>query len=189
MNPKIKLIFLIIFSISTVFIRNLAIILPLFLSIILIVFLLKLQSKLFEWIKPILLICIFIIFLQTFTYVPIKFSLEGMIFGITISMRLLTLLTVVFTFTFTTSPREILEAFSFLPHEIAIMLMLSLRFIPLVKDEVAKIINAQKSRGLNFRSVNFFKTYFPILVPLFVKTLEGSNHLALAMESRGFEVK
>jgi energy-coupling factor transport system permease protein len=112
-----------------------------------------------------------------------------MVFGITISMRLLTLLIVIFTFTFTTSPREILKVFSFLPYEIAIMLMLSFRFVPLVKDEVAKIINAQKSRGLNFRSVNFFKTYFPILVPLFVKTLEGSNHLALAMESRGFEVK
>ena len=180
---------LIIFSIFIVFLRDLLIITTLFLGVTLIVFLLRIHSRLFEWIKPILFVCVFIVILQTFTTVPFRFSMEGMVFGITISMRLLTLLTLVFTFTSTTSSREIIEAFSFLPYEVAIMLMLSLRFIPLIKDEFTKIINAQKARGLDFRSLNFFKTYFPILVPLFVKSLEGSNHLALAMESRGFKGK
>jgi len=168
---------LIIFSIFIVFLRDLLIITTLFLGVTLIVFLLRIHSRLFEWIKPILFVCVFIVILQTFTTVPFRFSMEGMV------------LTLVFTFTSTTSSREIIEAFSFLPYEVAIMLMLSLRFIPLIKDEFTKIINAQKARGLDFRSLNFFKTYFPILVPLFVKSLEGSNHLALAMESRGFKGK
>lgn len=180
---------LIIFSVCIVFVRNLTIIFSLFLSVVFIVFLLKIQSKFFEWIKPILLVGFFVIVLQSFSYIPFEFSIEGIIFGITISIRLITLLTVVFIFTSTTSPKDILEAFSFLPYEVATMLMLSLRFIPLVKDEVTKIINAQKSRGLDFRNPNILKTYFPIFVPLFAKTLEGSNHLALAMESRGFKSK
>jgi energy-coupling factor transport system permease protein len=69
------------------------------------------------------------------------------------------------------------------------VLMLSLKLLPLVKDEAIKIINAQKSRGLNFKSLNFSRTYFPVMIPLFSKTLERSNRLALAMESRGFEGK
>ena len=180
---------LIIFSIFIVFLKDLLVISVLFLSVILVLLLLKIQSEFFEWIKPILFVCVFIVILQTFTHFPFRFSVEGMIFGISVSMRLLTLLTLVFTFTSTTKSREILEAFSFLPYEVAIMLMLSLRFIPLVRDNLTKIINAQKARGLNFRSLNIFKTYFPILVPIFVKSLEGSNHLALAMESRGFKGK
>jgi len=160
-----------------------------FLAVILGIFLLRIHSKLFEWIKPILIICVFIVLIQTFTYTPIGFSIEGLLFGITISLRLLTLLLAVFTFVSTTPPKELLEGFSFLPKEIALMLMLAFRLLPLVKKEIVTIVNAQKARGLNFKTLNLFKTYFPILVPLFAKTLEGSNRMALAMESRGFKGK
>ena len=110
-------------------------------------------------------------------------------FGITISLRLFVVLSLVFAFVSTTSMKELFESFTFLPSELALMLMLSLRLLPLVKDETIKIINAQKARGLNFKSLNFFRTYFPVMIPLFSKTLERSNRLALAMESRGFEGK
>jgi energy-coupling factor transport system permease protein len=93
----------------------------------------------------------------------------------------------VFAVVSTTSTKQLLESFDFLPKELGIMLMIAFRLLPLVKDETTKIINAQKARGLNFRTINIIKSYFPILVPLFGKMLEGSNRLALAMESRGFE--
>ena len=189
MNPKLKLLFLIIFSTCTLFITDLLFMLAVFLTVILGILLLKIHSKLFEWIKPILIICVFVVLIQTFTHTPITFSMEGLLFGITFSIRLLTLLLAVFAFVSTTPPKELLDAFSFLPKDIALMLMLTFRLLPIVKKEIVSIINAQKSRGLNFKTPNIFKTYFPILVPLFAKTLEGSNHLALAMESRGFEEK
>jgi len=187
MNPKIKILLLIIISTFALFIKDLFYISLFCISIIFVIFLFKIQSKFFEWIKPISIICSFIIILQTFTYIPIKFSLEGLIFGVTISLRLFVVLSVVFTFVSTTSMKELSESFSFLPNDLALMIMLAFRLLPLVKDETIKIINAQKSRGLNFKSLNFFDTYFPIMIPLFSKTLERSNHLALAMESRGFE--
>lgn len=189
MNPKLKLLLLIVFSTSTLFITDLFYMLIVFLAVILGILLLKIHSKLFEWIKPILMICVFIVVIQTFTYTPIRFSIEGLLYGMTISLRLLTLLLAVFAFVSTTSPKQLLESFSFLPKEIALMLMLAFRLLPLVKKEIVAIVNAQKARGLNFKTLNLFKTYFPILVPLFARTLEGSNHMALAMESRGFEGK
>ena len=160
-----------------------------FLVVIIGILFLKTYSKLIEWIKPILFICIFVVILQTFTYLPISFSMEGFFFGIIISLRLLILFLSVFTFMSTTSSKQLFETFDFLPYNLALMLALAFRLLPLIKNEIAMIMNAQKSRGLNFWSLNIFKTYFPILVPLFGKTLEGSNHLALAMESRGFKGK
>ena len=189
MNPKLKLLLLIIFSTCTLFITDLFYMLVVFLAVILGILLLKIHSKLFEWIKPILMICVFIVLIQTFTYTGIGFSMEGLFYGITISLRLLCVLLVVFVFVSTTPSKELLESFSFLPKDIALMLMLAFRLLPLVKKEIMSIVNVQKARGLNFKSLNIFKTYFPILVPLFARTLEGSNHMALAIESRGFEGK
>jgi len=187
MNSKIKLLLLIIISTCALFIKDLLYISLFSITIIISIFLLRIHSKLLEWVKPISIICFFIVILQTFTYAALKFSFEGLMFGIVMSLRLFFVLSVVFIFVSTTPVKELFESFSFLPSELAIMLMLAFRLLPLVNDETLKIINAQKSRGLNFKSLNFFKTYFPILVPLFSKTLEKSNRLALAMESRGFE--
>jgi energy-coupling factor transport system permease protein len=187
MNPKIKLLLLIIISTFAIIIRDLFYISLFSIAIIVSIFLLKIYSKLLEWVKPISIICFFIVVLNTFTYIPFKFSLEGLIFGVAISLRLFVVLSLVLAFVSTTSMKELSESFNFLPSELALILMLAFRMLPLVKDETLKIINAQKSRGLNFKSLNFFKTYLPILIPLFSKTLEKSNHLALAMESRGFE--
>jgi len=187
MNSKVKLLLLIVISTCVLFIKDFFYISLVLIAIVISVFLLKIHSKLLEWFKPISIICFFIIILNTFTYVPLKFSLEGLMFGITMSLKLFVVLSVVFIFVSTTSVKELFESFSFLPSELALMLMLAFRLLPLVKDETLKIINVQKSRGLNFKSLNFFRTYFPILIPLFSKTLEKSNRLALAMESRGFE--
>lgn len=189
MNSKIKLLVLIIISTFVLFIRDLFYISIVFITIIASIFLLKIQSKFLEWIKPISIICFLIVILHTFTYTLLKFSFEGLVLGITMSLRLFIVLSVVLTFVSTTSIKELSESFSFLPYELALMLTLAFRLLPLVKEETLKIINAQESRGLNFKSLNFFRTYFSILIPLFSKTLEKSNRLALAMESRGFEGK
>ena len=189
MNPKIKLFLLIIVSTLTLFVNELIWIILLFLSVITIVLILRIQSKLFKWIKPILIICLLIVLIDTFTYTPIKFTIEGLNLGFKVSLRLLTLVIMIFAFISTTPPKQLLESFSFLPREMALMLTIAFRLLPIVGDRIIKILNAQKARGLNFRSLNPFKTYFPVLVPLFGKTLEGSYRLALSMESRGFEGK
>ncbi len=72
-------------------------------------------------------------------------------------------------------------------HEIAMMMTISLRFIPILLDETDKIMKAQLARGANFTSGSFVqkaKNMVPILVPLFVSAFRKAGDLALAMEAR-----
>ena len=72
-------------------------------------------------------------------------------------------------------------------HEIAMMMSIALRFIPILTEELDKIMKAQMARGANFDEGNVIqklKSMVPILVPLFVSAVRRANDLALAMESR-----
>lgn len=72
-------------------------------------------------------------------------------------------------------------------HEIAMMMSIALRFIPILMDETDKIMKAQMARGADFESGNLFKrvkSLVPLLVPLFVSAFRRANDLAMAMEAR-----
>ena len=72
-------------------------------------------------------------------------------------------------------------------HEIAMMMSIALRFIPILLEETDKIMKAQIARGADLDSGNIIqkaKAMIPILVPLFVSAFRRANDLAMAMESR-----
>ncbi|MGN0328655.1 MAG: energy-coupling factor transporter transmembrane component T family protein [Lachnospira sp.] len=72
-------------------------------------------------------------------------------------------------------------------HEIAMMMSIALRFIPILIEETDKIMKAQMARGADFENGNLLKrakAMVPILVPLFVSAFRRANDLALAMEAR-----
>ena len=74
-------------------------------------------------------------------------------------------------------------------HEIAMMMSIALRFIPILMEETDKIMKAQKARGADFESGNIIqraKSLIPILVPLFISAFRRANDLAMAMEARGY---
>lgn len=99
--------------------------------------------------------------------------------------------------TLTTSPNSLTEGLerglrflnilSVPVHEIAMMMSIALRFIPILMEETDKIMKAQLSRGADFENGNLIKRakgIVPILVPLFVSAFRRANDLALAMEAR-----
>ena len=99
--------------------------------------------------------------------------------------------------TFTTSPTDLTDAmekllkplsvFHIKVHEIAMMMTIALRFIPVLLEETDKIMNAQKARGADMESGNIFKrvkALIPVLIPLFVSSFRRANDLAMAMECR-----
>ena len=94
--------------------------------------------------------------------------------------------------TLTTSPMSVADAFSkIFPQEISVMIMMALRFIPLLSEEAGKIKKAQIARGARFNDKNVFKrikAYFPILIPLFVIAFKRADELSIAMEARGYVV-
>ncbi len=71
-------------------------------------------------------------------------------------------------------------------HEIAMMMSIALRFIPILVEETDKIMKAQMARGADFETGNLIKkakNMVPLLVPLFISAFRRANDLALAMEA------
>ncbi len=72
-------------------------------------------------------------------------------------------------------------------HELAMMMSIALRFIPILLEETDKIMKAQIARGADFESGNLVKkakSLVPLLVPLFVSAFRRATDLAMAMEAR-----
>lgn len=99
--------------------------------------------------------------------------------------------------TLTTTPNDLtdgmerglgfLRVFRLPVHEIAMMMSIALRFIPILLEETDKIMKAQQARGADFESggmIRRAKAMVPLLVPLFVSAFRRANDLALAMEAR-----
>lgn len=72
-------------------------------------------------------------------------------------------------------------------HEIAMMMSIALRFIPILLEETDKIMKAQMARGADFETGNLIqkaKSMVPLLVPLFISAFRRATDLAMAMEAR-----
>ena len=122
---------------------------------------------------------------------------EGLKMAIFMGLRLIYLVLGSSVLTLTTTPNALtdgmekglgfLKRFSVPVHEIAMMMSIALRFIPILLEETDKIMKAQQSRGADFESGNIFqraKSLIPIIVPLFVSSFRIAGDLALAMEAR-----
>ena len=72
-------------------------------------------------------------------------------------------------------------------HEFAMIMAIALRFVPILVEELDKIMKAQMARGVDFKEGNLMarlKKLIPIIIPLFVSSVRRSNELALAMDAR-----
>ena len=127
----------------------------------------------------------------------LRITYEGLYRAAFMGIRLVLLIIGTSLLTFCTKPTELtdgieklLSPFSRLglpAHEIALMMTIALRFIPVLMDEADKIMKAQQSRGADFESGNIIqraKSMIPIIVPLFVSSFRIAGDLALAMEAR-----
>jgi len=121
----------------------------------------------------------------------------GLHTAVFMAMRLIYLILGSSIMTFTTTPNELTDGIERLlgplrkikvpVHEIAMMMSIALRFIPILLEETDKIMKAQIARGADFESGNIIqraKSMIPILVPLFVSAFRRANDLAMAMEAR-----
>lgn len=82
---------------------------------------------------------------------------------------------------------KFLKIFGVPVHELAMMMSIALRFIPILMEEADRIMKAQLARGADFEKGSLIKRakgVIPILVPLFISSFRRANDLALAMEAR-----
>ncbi|HLS35572.1 MAG TPA: energy-coupling factor transporter transmembrane protein EcfT [Bacillota bacterium] len=129
-----------------------------------------------------------------------KIHVGGVLRGFEISLRFFLLIMMTSLLTFTTTPIEFTDAietmlgplkrFKFPVHELALMMSISLRFIPTLLQETDKISKAQASRGVDFRTGPIkerIKAIVPLLIPLFISAFQRAEELAMAMEARGYQ--
>lgn len=127
----------------------------------------------------------------------IKITKEGVKSAVFMAVRLIYLIMGTSVLTLTTTPNQLTDGMekSLRPlnkihvpvHEIAMMMSIALRFIPILIEETDKIMKAQIARGADFESGNLIKrakAMVPLLVPLFISAFRRANDLALAMEAR-----
>lgn len=160
-------------------------------------------------IKPILWLILFTVVLQLlfsggtpvlFQWGGIKVTEPGLINAIYVIVRFVLIVLMSTILTITTPPTAIASAIESLLKplkaikvpvaELALMLSIALRFVPLLMGETDKIMKAQKARGMSLSTGSLMKrakAVIPLLVPLFVGALQRALDLANAMEVRGFE--
>lgn len=162
----------------------------------------------YKGLKPILWIVLFTLILHIFMTKEGDVVVDvgwltiyegGLKQGVFISLRFILLIMVTSLLTLTTTPIEITDGMESLlspfkkfgvpAHELALMMSISLRFIPTLMEETEKIIKAQSARGVEFTTGSLkerFKAIVPLLVPLFISAFRRAEDLALAMEARGY---
>ena len=127
----------------------------------------------------------------------LKITKEGIYQAVFMVIRLMYLIMGSSLMTLTTTPNNLTDglekSLGFLKvikvpvHEIAMMMSIALRFIPILIEETDKIMKAQMARGADFESKNLVsraKNLVPLLVPLFVSAFRRAEELAMAMEAR-----
>lgn len=122
---------------------------------------------------------------------------KGLRTALFMAIRLIYLIVGSSIMTLTTTPNDLTDGLEKLlgplkkihvpVHEIAMIMSIALRFIPILLEETDKIMKAQIARGADFESGNLIqkaKAMVPLLVPLFISAFRRANDLAMAMEAR-----
>lgn len=133
-------------------------------------------------------------------FLSLTITREGLRNALFTAVRLTYLILGSTLMTLTTTPNDLtdglekglgfMKLFKLPVHEIAMMMSIALRFIPILLEETDKIMKAQQARGADFESGGLIKrsrALVPLLVPLFVSAFRRANDLALAMEARCYQ--
>lgn len=207
LDPRSKLIATFIFVIIVFLANNWITYLFLFLTVLITIAFSKVPpSYIYKGMKPIFFLIILMFILHglftkegaiLFSVGWVEVYYGGLIQGLFIALRLLLLIMMTTLLTLTTSPIQLtdglenlfhpLRKFNVPVHELALMMSISLRFIPTLLQETDKIMKAQMARGSDFEGGSIYnrvKAIIPLLVPLFMQSFRRAEDLATAMEAR-----
>ncbi len=121
----------------------------------------------------------------------------GIVFSAFLILRLFLLVICSSLLTYTTTPVSLTDGIEslltplkwirFPVHELALIMSIALRFIPILMDETERIMNAQKARGANLDSggpAKRVKAIVPVLIPLLLSAFRRADELGDAMDAR-----
>ena len=207
LDPRVKIVCTLLFLIS-LFVQNS--ILGYALATVFLIMIIKVSRVPFKFIvkglKAVVILLLFTVVMNLFLteggVVLVQFWIfriteNGLRTSVFMAVRLTYLILGSSLMTFTTTPNSLTDGLESLlhplnklnvpVHEVAMMMSIALRFIPILLEETDKIMKAQIARGADLDSGNIIqktKAMVPILVPLFMSAFRRANDLAMAMEAR-----
>ncbi len=122
-------------------------------------------------------------------------TLGGVLYGLSMSLRVLCIVTPFSVILSTTQPRDIIMALVdklHVPYDYAFMFTTTLRFIPVITAEVSTISQAQRSRAYaveGWNPIRRLKAFAPIAMPIVFIAIEKAERLGLCMDLRGYGSK
>lgn len=207
LDPRVKIIFTLVYVITLFFARNPFLYLAAFLMLAVYIMLSHVPLKfILKGIKALGMIILFTVVINLFTvkgvtvlfqWKFIRITEAGLISAVYLGLRLVFMIIGSSMMTYTTTPNALtdglekmlgwLKKLNVPVHEFAMIMSIALRFVPILVEELDKIMKAQMARGIDFKEGSLFvrlRKLMPIMVPLFVSAVRRSNELALAMDAR-----
>ena len=183
LDPRAKLLFSIVYSVSGLLFTELVPLLILFLTLIPLIFLGKMFKEWMRSIRGLSSLILIIIVLNTY-FISLAYAISMII-------RIFIMITAFSIFFLTVHPNDLaLSLISMkVPYEFAFSFSLAFRFVPTIAIEAQNIMDAQQSRGYEMKQtglINQIKNLFPLLVPLIVSSIKRAFNVAEALESRAF---
>ncbi len=183
LDPRAKLLFAIIYTITAIIFIDIIPLLIIFLSLIPLIIVGNLIKQWYKSIKSLIFLFLLIIILNS-----LFFSLS---FAIAMILRIFVMISAFSIFFLTVHPDDLaLSLISMkVPYEYAFSFSLAFRFVPTIANEAQNIIDAQQSRGYELKQsglIKQIKNLFPLLIPLITCSIRRSFNVAEALESRAF---
>lgn len=210
MDPRAKLVLVIAYIVAIFLASNFYALAAVTLFLVIAVIFSRVPfGRVLRSVKMILFVIIFTAILNLFFYSAgedahmiwewkfLSLSWESVINMIFLAMRLFLLVMGTSILTLTTTPVALtdgieslltpLKWIKFPVHELALIMSIALRFIPILIDETNRIVAAQKARGANFEKgglISRAKAMIPVLIPLLVSAFRRAEDLGDAMDAR-----
>ena len=129
-----------------------------------------------------------------FTFSGVVVTLDGILFGVAMGLRVALMVVAAGVWMMTTSPQKMTLGLlkMGLPYKAGLAMSTSIRFVPLINAERATIVEAQRARGLRLDKGNPLARAaksVSVIGPMFLRAVDLAQALAIAMDARGFAAR
>lgn len=123
---------------------------------------------------------------------PVRVSAEALRYALGMALKLTTFLAVGTLFLSTSKVEEFAYALHRcgLPYKLGFTMTLAFRLVPAFVEAGFTVVQAQRCRGFDFDRGSILQRirhYVPVIVPVFIGALRRADHMAMALEARGFQ--
>ena len=208
LDPRVKIIFMLLISAAIFTVKSILIAGLVLLLMVILWFVARLPLKvLMSFMKVLLGIIFFLFVVQAILYpgdtpiikplIPIgkgigQITLEGILFAVLLSLRLMAMIILLPLVSFTTP----VQSFALgmvkmgLPYKLAYTMTTALNLVPILQAEIGVIVDAQRLRAMkSFEKGKLgekLRAYPALVTPLVIGSMRRAQLMAVAMDSRAF---